>query len=470
MSLFIKKPAIAYGLDLDGDRVTVVRAMAGRSGIHTEVLCIGDPASGGLLASAAPKIEKEVRQGQAVTVTALPVRDCFTRRMQVPFRSRKKALQVLPSALDIQLPFPLDEAEYRFTSLRQNEQGTDVLAVSTRDRAIKNHLAAWRDAGIDPVLLDHQGLALWGETLRAVPPEDGSTRVLVWLGHSRGMLLMGDGGVLLSAHSLRLDTSPDQPFDPNALLQRCRQLIQHAPHNRCQWVWAGPGSMDSVLLDKLNLALQEQYSDQLTIRTLPDAETALSKALALRGLKSLSDLFDLHPQEERHALHVRLGRSGLNQAACTFMLCGLLMAGAGIVFGSLSNQKEKAMDRAIQGLAVELSGLPSVPAGQEVLVVERALAARPQQKSPFDQALQPPNGPLLQRILQTCSAAGLDLASYSVRPDTVTLNGTSPDWDRCELLEAALREAGYQTSLKREDAGADERVHFTLQGRVDYAG
>jgi len=98
------------------------------------------------------------------------------------------------------------------------------------------------------------------------------------------------------------------------------------------------------------------------------------------------------------------------------------------------------------------------------------LAKQPRHHSPFDQALQPPNGPLLQQILQQCIVAELDMGSCSVSADSVNISGTSPDWDRCTLLDQALQKAGYETKLKREDAGADERVHFTIKGISNHAG
>ena len=80
--------------------------------------------------------------------------------------SRAKAEKVFPSLLDIQLPFPLEDCLYQFVEFRRTSEGmVSALVCAARREAIQACLDRYQAQGADPMLLDHEGLALWTQSL-----------------------------------------------------------------------------------------------------------------------------------------------------------------------------------------------------------------------------------------------------------------------------------------------------------------
>ena len=75
----------------------------------------------------------------------------------------------------------------------------------------------------------------------------------------------------------------------------------------------------------------------------------------------------------------------------------------------------------------------------------------------------------LADLLRMTDEHGFRLESLQVQRDYTSAAGSSPDWDLCERLSTYLQGQGFEVQLKRQDAGADERVHFSIQGGLDHA-
>ncbi|MCX6997673.1 MAG: hypothetical protein NTV49_11445 [Kiritimatiellaeota bacterium] len=99
---------------------------------------------------------------------------------------------MLPSLLDVQLPFPLETCLYQFPVVRADAAGRiRALAVAARRTEIAAQLDRCRALDLDPVVLDHEGLALWTQSLVEIPLAPPALRVVAYLGAFRTALAVG---------------------------------------------------------------------------------------------------------------------------------------------------------------------------------------------------------------------------------------------------------------------------------------
>jgi Tfp pilus assembly PilM family ATPase len=145
---------------------------------------------------------------KTIGVGALPVRESLTRWVEVPFRNAGKAERVLAAALDIQLPFALEDCAYTFLEIRRavGRDATRALAVAAREADVARRVDEMKARGVDPVVLDHEGLALWSQALRELPARaaDGNRpRIVVYAGTDRSAIVVGLGEEYLGAYGLR---------------------------------------------------------------------------------------------------------------------------------------------------------------------------------------------------------------------------------------------------------------------------
>jgi len=151
----VTRERTAYGIDdLDPGVVTVARVDLVR----------GRVASRRVELDAVPaQARAGVRGG---CYAAVPVRQSFSHELTAPFSRRSKAVRVLPTLLDLQLPFALDDCLYTFAELKAESGSVRALAVGARTAEIERRLGDLVEKGIDPLALDHEGLALWSGALR----------------------------------------------------------------------------------------------------------------------------------------------------------------------------------------------------------------------------------------------------------------------------------------------------------------
>ena len=106
-----------------------------------------------------------------------------------------------------------------------------------------------------------------------------------------------------------------------------------------------------------------------------------------------------------------------------------------------------------------------MPRGQEVLVAERAGREQAPLTAPFLEAFEPSLMNLVGGIVDLARKQNMTLEFLSLKKDDAIIRGAAAEWSQGELLAGLLRNLGFTTEIQRQDAGADERVHFTLKAR-----
>jgi len=454
----------AYGIDWSDDCLTIVRQSRGAP---PETLFARPPdADPAALADLAGQITAEVARGRAVSAAAMPAAESFTRWLQTPLRSVAKARKVLPSLLDIQLPFPLESCVCQFLECRPSAAGGAIEALAVAARGA--HLEAWLDRlralGLDPVVLDHEALALWTQSRAEAPGEAGVPRIVALLAGRHAVLAVGQGDDYRGALGVRLESGAAGPRQlAGRVSQFLRAQLPPADERPFEWYWVGAGAEDKTVLAAWLAALDEPGRYAFARHAQPAA--FLARALAARALEP--GLFRCNLRAGGAAEHPQTRRRDARRqirAAVSALLAGLFLCAISVGWRAWLAWRTDAAQAQLSGLAARLTGMPRVPRGQEVMLVGRALDENATRLQPFLDALRPGAEELLYALAGAAASNRLFVEELALLGGRLTVRGSAPDWERAEALVACAREQGWRVELERQEAGADERVPFVVKG------
>ena len=461
----------AYGADLDRDWLVLVKVEAAGRSFRSTTLFQGTAAPGEpRLAALAAELRREVARGRAAFAAVLPAQDGFARWLETPLSSEVKARKVLPSLLDVQLPFPLETCLYQFPAVRADAAGrVRALAVAARRSEIAAQLDRFRALGLDPVALDHEGLALWTQSLTEVPLAPPALRIVAYLGAARTALAVGDRE-LLGVHGIRLGTDELGVAEAPALRQwagRINQILRSArpepaPDGVIQWLWTGPGAARAEHLTALQAAISAP--GKITFATVGEPATFLARAAAGRLARPGALPCNLRCGDLTHAAIRQQRASGRRRIALAALLAGLLLGGLSVGWRGWFQYRLTVVQSELTALARQLARVTRVDEGQEVLTVQRALKKQTVEIQPFLAAFRPALSRDLAAVLAAARQNRLTLDTLTHDGKAFILHGATGDWNRCDPLAASLRGLGYAVELSREEAGADEVIRFTLKG------
>ena len=431
----------AYGIDLSDRHVTLVR-VRGRGA--PEVLASGAP--GRVPEGFARQIANEVAAGRATCVAAAGCHESVLRRVSAPFSQAERALRVFPSLLDVQLPFPLEQCAVAFTDLEANGSGgTDALAFAARREDVQRVLQRCADAGADPVVIDHEGLALWTESFRAVPaatPEDG--RIVLQIGPAHSTLVYGRGRRMLGAHGARMGTADagDAAARAKAMAARVKTWLQAQTSltlsARTCWIVTGPGAADAAFLAALRA---ECPANELRVTDEP--ATYLARALARRGTNGEALACNLRTGPQEHPQVRRLAAAGGRRRVWFALVAACLLCLVNLAALWWAGQRNDRLQQEIQRQAAQLAGAPA-PRGQETLVVQRALDQQRVTYRPFQRVARPGASATLSALLRVLGTNGAAIAGLQVEADSF----------RLEAGEASAELGAWWTSFIDGDADA----------------
>lgn len=435
----------AVGVDLAGDRALAVEA---RGSTRTRAV---DSLS-------------DTREPVAV---ALPAYAGFIRRLTAPLSSIEKARRVLPSMLDIELPFPLDACNYAFLHpARTADGGVSALAVAARTEDLAALVERCRAAGFDPVIVEHEAVALWRAWNATHPLAREQARLIVYLGRDRTTLAFGDASGLLSATGLRQGADALAAGGP--ALQRLtlwwRAAKESTGAREAHIAWCGPAADSADARRALTTALfADAAPRELSAR---DADTFLPRALAAALVSGDAEAGNLRQGALAHPLAEQRAKREARTALLALAASALLLGATGLAGLRLLDRARDAWQDRLVEEARRIAGTDRLPRGQEALAARRALESQAAGWAAFARHRAPGADALLARAVTAAAANGIYLQSALVRPGSIVLTGSAPDWDAGERLAATLKAGGLRTELDRRDAGADERIPFTLRGNA----
>jgi|CXWL01.1.fsa_nt_gi Tfp pilus assembly PilM family ATPase len=173
--------SITVGLDIGSREIRGVWLRHSSQGIevyHTaclEVASEGEPSvDRETLTARLREFLIQQRLTRATIVTAFPCREAFLRTLALPFRDPAKIEQVMPFEVESLLGVPLEDVmlDYQIvedtTGTKSGEQGVSVLVAAIPRARFEAHRALYTAAGLAPVAIDLDGLALarWVDAYR----------------------------------------------------------------------------------------------------------------------------------------------------------------------------------------------------------------------------------------------------------------------------------------------------------------
>ncbi len=448
---------VAYGIDMSGGFVSVVRATKGG---WSEL----DVASSHLA-----DIQAKVADEKAAIVATLSVKESFSQKIEAPFPSVSKARKVFQSLLDIHLPFPVESCVCSFVNVRQTDTGTvAALAIGARTETVAAQIERLKEVGIDPEILDHEGLALWDLAVKDCPREPKTEVVVAYLGRDRLVLSVGNGVIYKYARNTDVKIEKNIP-DQRSLDRITRRMSGGLPAKESAssmlWIWTGPQAESLSARTAIEKALG--YDSTLNAKVAEAPASFLARALALRALGRAGNSVNCRAEQFLHTAVSAANRQRMLVLATTFLIAGLCLCAGNILWMILINRSNERIQRRLRERTVEISGVEHPQKGMEMLVVRNAIDRRREQARSLMAFFKSSAGQSMTEIVNFASELGLYLDSISIRSGNLEIRGSAPNWESPDRFSDYCREKGYANELKRDEAGADERVHFSLTGGVN---
>lgn len=434
----------AIGVDLSGTHPILVKAMRHGRNVTFEPLC--DAA----IPTALPT--------STVLAGCLLQRESFTRQLTAPITSAKKAEQVFPSLLDIQLPFSVEECAFTLleTCPSPDRNGTCGLVAGARNVDIGKRLAAFSSLGLNPHVLDQEGIALWTRSLDELPPMAGApeVRIVIYHGVDRVTLVVGRNSHFIGAHTmLKLD---------EAQIHRILKSHFDTPPVATRWILAGPAATPPERPESPLSVVAQRW--QGSVKLIREPESFLARALAARALTPGKLRCNLRMGAFLHSELARRQTRQPYQRALATLLAGLLLCAVNATWAWHVARQAADSQARFRSLAVEITGSTlGIPKGQEVLTARRAIETQNKAMEPFLAASEATIPGMLKTILQICKTEGVAVENLILSRKNIVIHGFATQWSQAETVTRLLNGQGWRATLERkEPASGAERIAFII--------
>ncbi len=409
-------------------------------------------------------------------VSALPGDAVTHRLLTLPFRDRKRLDQVVPSELESQLPFEIDEAVIDYQVIGEHEGQALILAALAPKDAIRSHLVALAAAGIEPRAIDLAPLAALNLLRHGEP--NVTEAVIAIVDRDRTTLLLVHQAQLLGLRTLSAGVS--SPSDVDNVASQARWSVaalsqNGAAHDATLWL-GGEAAGTPGLTEAMGgaLDLPPRRLDELVIHSVPAAlrsdqpAFATSLGLALRdrattgsvGMDFRRGEFTYH--RERDALWQMLA------GASVLLLVGLvLMAAAFMLEGRRLGQERDAVQAEIRALFT--AAMPTTTTiVNEKAQLQAELSALEKRRQLYGRLA--PSAPRAIDLLRALTLGvppdvALDLEELNLDADTLKIRGSTSTYEGVEAVKRGLGARPEFRDVQAKDVRASvdgQRVAFGL--------
>ncbi len=451
----------AYGVDYSSACCTIVRARKRGRAIHFETMAAARPVNDPAVKTLVATIAAEQQKGRASLALAAPAQDSVLRCLETPFTSAAKARAVLPSLLDVQLPFPLEQCSSCYIVPEQSRSsGIRATAVALPTERLAELLARQKADGFDADIMDHEAIALWRY---AASCDASPERLVLYLGDDRTVAVAGSGGEPCASFSARTAWRMDgDAAARDKLVVRLRQFMAGAftqLNGKTPVVLAcGPLARHGATLIPQSLDMAPE-----NCRLMENPESALARSVAAAALVIDDWSVNLRTGEHEHPIQQQRRDQSTQRFHAAIRSAAILAIAISLGSVALLEQRHTALQSRVQAAAGELTGAAVIPRGQEQFIAEQFVSGAADRFRPFRQWLEPTAYPLFAAMLTQARESGQKLDTLSVRADAMVIRGSGTDWIDPERLAETARKQGWKVEIERADAGLDERVHYTVR-------
>ena len=441
----------AYGLDIQGGCPIVVRATLLR-GRLTFATCPAEEVA-----------HRDENVDQRALAAAMPPRGSITQLIGAPYASRRKAMKVFPTILDIQLPFALEECVYQLLRVsRSDEQrGLQALAVVARTADVGETIHALHARGFDVTALDHEGLALWEQSLREAPVTSAETemqRIVTYVGVDRMTVVIGKGTSYQNSHGVSMGN--------HAHIHRLIRSAVGASGQTVRWYWAGPGIVDEQKFPEIEHSLTATWPGHSSRHD--DPTTFLARGLATRLLVPGTTPCNMRSGTLSHPAVNHNNRRHLMQTARLVLAAGIVLCVSSVAVMTWSSGRQNALNKQFVEKAENILGhsLGSARGEDALLMINRRTEEQRAELEPFLRNFLPSRTVLMNELLNAGKEIEMHFSVLSIQPNQVVVKGMMASTDRSDAISEVLNHHGYRVDPEYGPAGTDGRESFTVTAKA----
>ena len=151
------------GLDIRKDAVSAVLLNIGIKSARIEAFDIASipdqKESENTLAAALKTIIEKIDTKGCICVASFPADLATYRNIKIPFKDKKKIIQILPYELEPTLPFPVENLaiDFHTINISENSDHTDLIAAGIEKTAVENYIDTLASFKIEPEIITISG-------------------------------------------------------------------------------------------------------------------------------------------------------------------------------------------------------------------------------------------------------------------------------------------------------------------------
>ena len=151
------------GLDIRKNTVSAVLLNSGSKSVLIEaydIVSISDQKeSENTLAGALETIIKKMDTSRCACIASFPADLVTYRNIKVPFKDKKKIIQILPYELEATLPFPVEDLtiDFHTINISENVDHTDLIAAGIKKTVLDNYIDTLASFKIEPEIITISG-------------------------------------------------------------------------------------------------------------------------------------------------------------------------------------------------------------------------------------------------------------------------------------------------------------------------
>ncbi len=416
----------------------------------------------------------------SVVTGLVNVREAVTCRLTAPFEKRSKAEKVLPTLLDIKLPFPLEECVYVFIGFSREPEGTSALGVAARSSDIESTLRELTDEGADPVILDHEGLALWTQSIIERPDvNDAEIRAVLQIGSRNWTLVLGSGGDYIGSYNIR----PSDMAHIRRIIKATASTLNKSGAPGEESADGLTGSRDSsasvqLLLcgcglqenEAANRVRQEFSGSGTRVEVLNQPAGFLARGMAQRALEEGPLRCNLRTAAFEHPDVAKQAATRTRIGGVALALAGALLCGVNIAVSELAARRETAMDSKLKAMRTELMGYSIQALGDDAQnKVRSETLARIGRLEPFFKMKRRESiSPVVYSAAKLGAEKDLEYDSLSIAPGNIEMKGTAPLLGAAVSLRKYLEGKGYKSEIQGQSGKFEGgRIGFLIEGQTE---